>query len=64
MFLAYLVNQIYKRLLTNLILQERVPVKWMAPECTLSTVNATTKSDVWSYGIVMWEILSLGKKYV
>lgn len=36
----------------------------MAPECTVSTVNATTKSDVWSYGIVMWEILSLGKKYV
>ncbi|XP_071137082.1 uncharacterized protein [Mytilus edulis] len=41
--------------------KERVPVKWMAPECTLSTVNATTKSDVWSYGIVMWEILSLGE---
>ncbi|XP_052105481.1 uncharacterized protein LOC127738317 [Mytilus californianus] len=45
----------------NDITKERVPVKWMAPECTLSTVNATTKSDVWSYGIVMWEILSLGE---
>ncbi|CAG2209654.1 unnamed protein product [Mytilus edulis] len=27
----------------NDITKERVPVKWMAPECTLSTVNATTK---------------------
>ncbi|CAG2200187.1 unnamed protein product [Mytilus edulis] len=29
---------------------ERIPVKWMAPECMSSTKKATEKSDVWSYG--------------
>lgn len=40
--------------------RERVPLKWMAPECLKSTVGATEKSDVWSFGIVLWEIFSLG----
>ena len=32
----------------------------MAPECLKSTAGATEKSDVWSFGIVLWEIFSLG----
>ncbi|XP_076090378.1 uncharacterized protein LOC143062598 [Mytilus galloprovincialis] len=40
---------------------ERIPVKWMAPECMSSTKKATEKSDVWSYGIVLWEIFSMGE---
>ncbi|CAG2221016.1 Vascular endothelial growth factor receptor 1 [Mytilus edulis] len=40
--------------------EERVPIKWMAPECMKSTEHANELSDVWSYGIVMWEIFSLG----
>ncbi|XP_071156378.1 uncharacterized protein [Mytilus edulis] len=40
---------------------ERVPVKWMAPECMKTTAYANELSDVWSYGIVMWEIFSLGE---
>ncbi|KAK3603161.1 hypothetical protein CHS0354_042994 [Potamilus streckersoni] len=41
--------------------KERIPIKWMAPECMESTAGATQKSDVWSYAVVLWEIFSLGK---
>ncbi|XP_051991561.1 tyrosine-protein kinase receptor TYRO3-like isoform X1 [Xyrauchen texanus] len=38
----------------------RMPVKWMAIE-SLSESVYTTKSDVWSFGITMWEITSRGR---
>ncbi|XP_076087536.1 uncharacterized protein LOC143057950 [Mytilus galloprovincialis] len=40
---------------------ERIPIKWVAPECMKSTQHANELSDVWSFGIVMWEIFSLGE---
>ncbi|XP_061179823.1 uncharacterized protein LOC133188421, partial [Saccostrea echinata] len=40
--------------------KERIPVKWTAPECLISMKNACTKSDVWSFGIVLWEVFTLG----
>ncbi|XP_067049582.1 ephrin type-A receptor 3-like isoform X2 [Acropora muricata] len=39
--------------------QARLPVKWMPPE-SLFLGESSTKSDVWSYGIVLWEVFTIG----
>lgn len=44
----------------NSFVQARLPLKWMSPEAIFDKVY-TTQSDVWSFGILMWEIFSLGK---
>ena len=38
----------------------RVPYKWMALESILAR-EFTSASDVWSYGIVLWEVGTIGK---
>ncbi|XP_075401068.1 ephrin type-A receptor 5 isoform X7 [Tenrec ecaudatus] len=39
----------------------KIPIRWTAPEA-ISFRKFTSASDVWSYGIVMWEVVSYGER--
>ena len=41
------------------ISEGKFPVKWMSPEA-ISDRKFTIQSDIWSFGVLFWEIISMG----
>uniref|UniRef100_A0A672RR89 receptor protein-tyrosine kinase n=1 Tax=Sinocyclocheilus grahami TaxID=75366 RepID=A0A672RR89_SINGR len=39
----------------------KIPIRWTAPEA-IAYRKFTSASDVWSYGVVMWEVTSYGER--
>ena len=39
----------------------KIPIRWTAPEA-IAYRKFSSASDAWSYGIVMWEVMSYGER--
>ncbi|XP_078689533.1 tyrosine-protein kinase SRK3-like [Branchiostoma floridae x Branchiostoma belcheri] len=55
-----LTKDIYERGYQRQDAEQKVPVRWMAPERLMREGRYTSKSDVWSFGVVLYEIATLG----
>ncbi|XP_063969094.1 proto-oncogene tyrosine-protein kinase receptor Ret-like isoform X1 [Lytechinus pictus] len=54
-----LTRDVYERGLYERQSKSLLPVKWMAVEALYDNIF-TVKSDVWSFGILLWEIITMG----
>lgn len=60
--LARLVYDQERRNSSNYKEEKPFPIKWTAPEAIQPPYNFTIKSDVWSFGILLTEIITYGKQ--
>jgi len=42
------------------ITPRRLPIRWLSPE-SIESSKYTIQSDVWSFGVLLWELMSRGK---
>ncbi|KTG40138.1 hypothetical protein cypCar_00020126, partial [Cyprinus carpio] len=50
-----------RNVLVNSNLGGKIPIRWTAPEA-IAYRKFSSSSDVWSYGVVMWEVMSYGER--
>lgn len=51
----------YLRICQHNLQGGKIPVRWTAPEA-IAFRKFTSASDVWSYGVVLWEVMSYGER--
>ena len=54
-------RRLYDKLFSDVKSDDELPFRWSAIE-VLRMQQYSLQSDIWSFGIVMWEIFNLGKE--